>query len=39
VHAVFTVPPWLKFVLPGTVQITLLCTVCRFRRSRPLIPR
>ena len=27
VHAVFTVPPWLKFVLPGTVQITLLCTV------------
>jgi hypothetical protein len=27
VHAVFTVPPWLKFVLPGTVQITLLSTV------------
>ena len=27
VHAVFTVPPWLKFVLPGTVQITLLPTV------------
>jgi hypothetical protein len=26
-HAVFTVPPWLKFVLPNTVQITLLCTV------------
>jgi len=27
VHAVFTVPPWLKFVLPGTIQITLLSTV------------
>jgi hypothetical protein len=27
VHGVFTVPPWLKFVLPGTVQITLLSTV------------
>jgi hypothetical protein len=27
VHSVFTVPPWLKFVLPNTVQITLLCTV------------
>jgi hypothetical protein len=27
VHAVFTVPPWLKFVLPGAVQITLLSTV------------
>jgi hypothetical protein len=27
VHAVFTVPPWLKFVLPGTVQVTLLSTV------------
>jgi hypothetical protein len=27
VHAVFTVPPWLKFVLPGTVQMTLLSTV------------
>lgn len=27
IHAVFTVPPWLKFVLPGTVQITLLPTV------------
>jgi hypothetical protein len=27
VHTVFTVPPWLKFVLPGTVQITLLSTV------------
>ena len=27
VHAVFTVPPWLKFVLPGTCQITLLSTV------------
>ena len=26
VHAVFTVPPWLKFVLPGAVQITLLST-------------
>src|SRR5262249_30652862 len=26
VHAVFTVPPWLKFVLPGTVQVTLLPT-------------
>lgn len=26
-HTVFTVPPWLKFVLPGTVQITLLSTV------------
>jgi hypothetical protein len=27
VHGVFTVPPWLKFVLPGTVPITLLSTV------------
>ncbi len=27
VHAVFTVPPWLKFILPGTAQITLLPTV------------
>lgn len=27
VHAVFTVPSWLKFVLPGTVQIALLSTV------------
>ena len=27
VHAVFTVPPWLKFVLPGTGLITLLPTV------------
>lgn len=27
IHAVFTVPPWLKFVLPGTIQITLLSTV------------
>jgi hypothetical protein len=26
IHAVFTVPPWLKFVLPGTVQVTLLPT-------------
>jgi hypothetical protein len=26
VHAVFTVPPWLKFVRPGAVQITLLST-------------
>ena len=27
VHSIFTVPPWLKFVLPGTVQVTLLSTV------------
>jgi hypothetical protein len=27
IHSVFTVPPWLKFVLPNTVSITLLCTV------------
>jgi hypothetical protein len=27
IHSVFTVPPWLKFVLPNAVQITLLCTV------------
>lgn len=27
VHSVFTVPPWLKFVLPNTVPITLLCTI------------
>jgi hypothetical protein len=27
VHAVFTVPPWLKFVLHNAVEITLLCTV------------
>ena len=27
VHSVFTVPPWLKFVLPNTVQITLLSTI------------
>ncbi len=27
VHSVFTVPPWLKFVLPNTIQVTLLCTV------------
>jgi hypothetical protein len=27
IHSVFTVPPWLKFVLPNTVQATLLCTV------------
>ncbi|PPQ32655.1 hypothetical protein CCS01_15575 [Rhodopila globiformis] len=27
IHSVFTVPPWLKFVLPNTVPITLLCTV------------
>jgi hypothetical protein len=27
IHSVFTVPPWLKFVLPNTVQTTLLCTV------------
>jgi hypothetical protein len=27
VHAVYTVPPWLKFVLPAMVQITLLPTV------------
>jgi len=27
VHVVYTVPPWLKFVLPAMVQITLLPTV------------
>ena len=27
VHAVFTVPPWLKFVLHNAVEITLLCTI------------
>jgi hypothetical protein len=27
IHSVFTVPPWLKFVLPNTVQVTMLCTV------------
>ena len=27
VHMVYTVPPWLKFVLPAMVQITLLPTV------------
>jgi hypothetical protein len=27
VHTVFTAPPWLKFVLPGTIQITLLSTI------------
>ncbi|TPG51801.1 hypothetical protein EAH89_19565 [Roseomonas nepalensis] len=27
IHTVYTVPPWLKFVLPNTVQITLLSTV------------
>lgn len=26
VHMVYTVPPWLKFMLPGTVQIELLST-------------
>ena len=27
VHAVFTVPPWLKFVLHNAVETTLLCTI------------
>lgn len=27
IHAIFTPPPWLKFVLPGTVQVTLLSTI------------
>jgi len=34
VHAVFTVPPWLKFVLPGAVQITLLSTVHLWNNDR-----
>jgi hypothetical protein len=34
IHAVFTVPPWLKFVLPGTVQVTLLSTVHLWNNDR-----
>jgi hypothetical protein len=26
IHAVYTAPPWLKFMLPGTVQLLLLST-------------
>lgn len=26
-HMIFTAPPWLKFVLPGTTKVTLLSTV------------
>lgn len=27
IHMIFTAPPWLKFVLPGTTQVTLLSTI------------